>query len=224
MVPSPLTGSRAVDRNTQPIWKPGDAIIVRSVRENARVGTVLPMTVVRDDDDLIALYLTPGTVCKRRVGKRGGPSGRVLIEDSGQHEDWTWIGNRRLLLWRSHEWFVVSLFWHDGDDTFLGWYVDILEPLRHTPVGFDTRDLILNVVIEPDRRWRWKDEDELVWCAENRLLAPYDAESIGRVAERAVNVLEAGDPLFTDEWIAWRPDPMWPISAAPEGWNVAQAV
>jgi Protein of unknown function (DUF402) len=199
-------------------WRAGDAVIVRTVHENGRVGMVLPTTVVQDRDDLVALYVAPETLCKRRVGKRGGPRGRLLIEDTGRHEDWTWDGNRRLILWRPHAMHAVSLFWRGADDTFLGWYVDILLPFRRSSLGFDTRDLDLDVVIDPDRAWRLKDEDELEWSRQEGLITSHEAKSIRAEAERAVALLEANDPLFSDDWTAWRPDPTWHIPAVPKGW------
>lgn len=48
-------------------WQPGESIIMRTVRENGRVGSALPMTVVQDGDHLVALYLAPGTLCKRSL-------------------------------------------------------------------------------------------------------------------------------------------------------------
>jgi hypothetical protein len=33
--------------------------------------------------------------------------------------------------------------------------------LRRTRLGFDTRDQALDVVVEPDGTWQWKDEDQL---------------------------------------------------------------
>lgn len=142
-------------------WNAGDAVLFRSILDTGRIGAVVPMTVVGDEDELVALYLAPGTVCKRRAGRRGGPRGRQMVEDSGLHEDWTWRENRRLFLWQPNAGHAVSLFWRDADDTFLGWYVDVLRPMRRTPLGFDTRDLILDVVVNPDRSWQLKDEDEL---------------------------------------------------------------
>jgi len=53
------------------------------------------------------------------------------------HEDWTWTGNRRLLLSRLHVGHAVSLFWRDADDLFVGRYVDVLVPLRRSNVGFE---------------------------------------------------------------------------------------
>ena len=199
-------------------WTPGSAVIVRTVLANGRVGTVLPTRVVRDDD-LVALYLAPGTPCKRRAGTRGGPRGRLLIEDYGTHEDWTWRENRRLILWRPNDMHAVSPFWRQADDTFLGWYVDILLPLRRTPMGFDTRDLVLDIVIAPDRTWHWKDEDELAWFQEQGLRTAQEVSAIWKEAERAVGLLEAGDPIFSETWVSWRPNPAWTIPSLPDEWS-----
>jgi len=203
-------------------WQPGDNIILRTVHKNGRVGSVLPVLVVQDSNDLVALYLAPDTVCKRRAGARGGPRGRQMIGDTGMHEDWTWTGNRRLLLWRPHVGHAVSLFWRDTDDLFEGWYVDVLVPLRRSNVGFDTRDLTLDVVIDLDRTWHLKDEDELAWAVEHGSLTSHDVIAIRAEAARAVALLEANDPLFAESWVAWRPDPSWPIPSISMGWEVAQ--
>jgi len=203
-------------------WAPGCAITVRTVHPNGRVGTVLPTRVVQDDDELVALYLAPGTRCKRRTGKRGGPRGRLLIEDTGAHEDWTWSGNRRLFLWRPNDMHAVSLFWRDADNVFLGWYVDILVPFRRTDLGFDTRDLDLDIVIAPDRTWHWKDEDELVWSQEQGRRTIEEVQAIWTEARRAVALLAADDPIFAQSWVRWQPNPEWTVPSIPRGWESAQ--
>jgi 8-oxo-dGTP pyrophosphatase MutT (NUDIX family) len=194
-------------------WKSGDQILLRTLRQHGNPSRLLPVTVVQDTSHLLALYLAPGTLCSRLAGRRGGPKGRQLIEATGGFEEWTWRDKRRLFLWHPHEAHAVSLFWRKQDDVFLGWYVDVCMPLRRTPTGFDTRDLILDVVIAPDRTWSWKDEDELLWAQNEGQLAPYDADFIRREATRAIALLTASDPLFADHWTNWRPDPTWPIPA-----------
>lgn len=201
-------------------WNAGDAVLFRSILDTGRIGAVVPMTVVGDEDELVALYLAPGTVCKRRAGRRGGPRGRQMVEDSGLHEDWTWRENRRLFLWQPNAGHAVSLFWRDADDTFLGWYVDVLRPMRRTPLGFDTRDLILDVVVNPDRSWQLKDEDELTWAEEHGTVRPDEADHIRAEAMRAAALLEAGDPIFDERWIGWKPPPAWLLPRLPLGWDI----
>ena len=43
-----------------------------------------------------------------------------------------------------------------------GWYVNLQLPFRRTELGFETMDLVLDLIVDPDGSWRWKeDEDEL---------------------------------------------------------------
>ncbi len=64
-----------------------------------------------------------------------------------------------------------SVYVHWGrDGEFLGWYVNLEDPWRETALGFDTTDHLLDVWIDPDRTWRWKDEDHLGGSGRDRAL------------------------------------------------------
>jgi uncharacterized protein DUF402 len=201
-----------------PVWSPGTPIIRRAVIDG-RVGFVRTATVVADREDLLALYIAPGYPGKRRTGVRGGPRGRVLVQDSGGYEDWTWGENRVLILYRPGDAHEIQLFRRDRDGAFLGWYVDLCEPLCRFPLGFNTRDHVLDVWMTPDRSsWAWKDEDEFAWRQEQGMLSREKAQAIRAEGERAVARLLA-DPALYKAWIDWRPDPAWPVPAIPDGWD-----
>ena len=85
-------------------------------------------------------------------------------------------------------------------------------PLRRSPVGFDTFDEKLDLIVAPDGTHRWKDEDELEQAAALGLL---DEEAVRAEARR---VLEEWP--FPTGWEDWRPDPAWPLPVLPEGWDV----
>ena len=57
-------------------------------------------------------------------------------------------------------WYAVLLFLRP-DWSPHSWYVNLEEPLRRTAIGFDTLDHELDVIVELDGSWRWKDEDDL---------------------------------------------------------------
>ena len=40
-----------------------------------------------------------------------------------------------------------------------GWYINLQEPFRRNERRFHYMDLMLDVVVDVERRWRWKDED-----------------------------------------------------------------
>ena len=104
----------------------------------------------------------------------------------------------------------VYVFWAD-DWKVDHWYVNFEQPLRRSPVGFDTFDEKLDLIVKPDGSYRWKDKDELEQAAALGLLDP---EEVRAEAER---VLEEWP--FPVGWEDWRPDPSWPVPQLPDGWD-----
>ncbi|MDQ3162651.1 MAG: DUF402 domain-containing protein [Actinomycetota bacterium] len=92
------------------------------------------------------------------------------------------------------------------------WYVNFERDVRRTALGIDFVDEKLDLVIQPDGRVVWKDEDEL---AEAAALGLVDADSVRGEAKR---VLE--DWPFPTGWETWRPpDPVSPLPELPHGWD-----
>jgi hypothetical protein len=110
----------------------------------------------------------------------------------------------------------VDHYWDAATGEFLCWYVNLQEPLRPSPVGFDTRDQALDVVIEPDGTWSWKDEDHLAAAVERKHFMPREAAAVRAEAER---VIEAWP--FPTGWEAWRPDLGWAPMRLPARWDTA---
>jgi hypothetical protein len=68
------------------IWDRGSQVVVRS-RPSGGGGYTFPAIVVCDSAEAIALFQPAGTVCKRRRGPRGGPTGRNLLSWDGSYEN-----------------------------------------------------------------------------------------------------------------------------------------
>ena len=105
-----------------------------------------------------------------------------------------------------------SVWWFFEANTFAGWYVNLEEPFVRRPDGVLTVDLVLDIVVTPRRRWRWKDSDEL----DRRVGHPlyFDgatAQAIRADGERLVAAIEAGDFPFDGTHTDFRPDPSWPV-------------
>ena len=177
----------------------------------------MPVTVVEDTDELVALYIVPGAEGRGAVrppGKRDNFS--TLASKTWELGPRTWEHTRRLGLWRPGEPYIVSAFWID--DTFMSWYVDVIEPLRRSNVGFDFRDLELDIVVHEDLSWRWKDQEELDIGVELGVFTAAEAEEIRHHGERMVERIESGETWWTS-WRDWAPDPSWPIPALPPDWD-----
>ncbi|MEV0126610.1 DUF402 domain-containing protein [Streptomyces sp. NPDC050703] len=65
-----------------------------------------------------------------------------------------------LLLWKPPTaWFSINAFFTAAG--LRNWYVNFEHPTRRSEAGFDTFDLTVDLVIDPDlTSWQWKDEDE----------------------------------------------------------------
>jgi len=115
-------------------------------------------------------------------------------------------------------WYAVLLFLQEDWEPW-SWYVNLEEPLRRTATGFDTVDHELDVIIELDGSWRWKDEDDLAEAIRRGLIPAEDEPRMRTDGERAVRRILDRDPPFDRDWTTWRPDPSWQVPILPEGWD-----
>ena len=97
--------------------------------------------------------------------------------------------------------------------------VNLEEPSRRTTIGFDTRDLELDIEISPDLAWHWKDEDVFEWAIQNGRIPATEREAIRAEGERALRRVLRREPPLDRTWEAWRPDPAWKLPVLPYDWN-----
>lgn len=198
-------------------FAPGDVVAYRGVMDG-KVNWACAARVVVDDAHLTALYWQTGTPVMR-------PAKRPTIQDMlDNHIPLTtdyWKKTDVLSLTFPGEAFSVELMWFTGTPKLDCWYVHLQEPRRHSNVGFDTMDQLLDIVIGPDKSsWRWKDEDEL---EEAVALGFYTAEFAAEIraeGERVIERLNNNQPPFCDGWANWRPPADWGvIPELPAGWD-----
>ena len=203
----------------------GEAIAWRSVwRDEGVVGTVWPAIVVADTDDLIALYRPVGTHGKQRSGERGGPRGRLLLHWDGGYQDLEWHSVNVLTLYRPGDMHSVWRAWRSTTGDLAWRYVNLEEPWQRTAIGFDSKDLYLDLWSEPDgSKWRWKDEDELAWMVAHGRVTPEQSSVVRAEGERALIRISRREPPHDRDWDQWKADPAWPIPALPANWRSFQA-
>ncbi|MDQ2914683.1 MAG: DUF402 domain-containing protein [Chloroflexota bacterium] len=184
------------------------------------VGRAWPMTVVRDEDDFIAVYLRPGTVFKMAVGMTRPAQERSAISFDGRHYDAMWRVMDALILHRPGDAHSVWRYQRSDDQTLKMWYVNLEEPWKRTARGFDSRDHGLDVIVAPDlSSWSWKDEDEIEQDLADGRLTFAEVSAYRAEGERAVSRIMRRDPPFDEDWTAWRPDPTWPVPVLPPTWS-----
>jgi hypothetical protein len=190
----------------------GEQILLRSnYRGNVR--WCWPHHYVGEWDGRHGLYVQPGAQGKLMKHVVGKSYLDYWVTDRPAF-DYTWERTHVLRFMREGDEHTVELFW-DEAWSFLGWYVNLQAPLVVRGVIFDTTDWALDVWVEPDGTWRWKDEDDFARAQE---LGVFDAAGAARIRAEAERVI-AERPWPTG-WEDWRPPPGWGPLELPEDWHV----
>lgn len=104
--------------------------------------------------------------------------------------------------------FSVYLFF-EADGLFRKWYVNFERPFQRTAIGFDTRDLLLDLVVQPDLTHRWKDEEEYDYGREIGLVDDTDHAEIEKAKHRVFALLDQRSGPFDEHWTSWKRDQSW---------------
>jgi len=114
--------------------------------------------------------------------------------------------------------YAVHVIW-GRESKFVGWYVNLQEPLRRTAIGFDFMDPVLDIVVKPDlSEWTWKDQGDLQRAHEMGLFSARQARAIRAEGERVVERIRTKASPFSNGWEHWAP-PEWPIPESLAGWD-----
>lgn len=187
-------------------------------RPGGAVGYTLPAIVLEDSEEFAVLFQPSRTVCKQRTGRRGGSRGRTMIQWDGGHADRVNEGPSTARLHVFGTSFEVLRSWTGS--RYVGWYINLVTPWKRTRLGFDTRDLVLDMVCEPDLSgWRWKDEEEVVWAVEHGRINQAESDRIYSLGREALRIIEAGTFPIAGDWAAFSPEPTWPIPQLPPDWS-----
>ena len=95
----------------------------------------------------------------------------------------------------SGQWFSVWRM-HSPDGVSLGWYVNFSRPPVWRPDGWDSADLALDLEVEPDGSWWWKDEDEYEQSRRLGLISDVEHKAVQEARGQALESLEARSGLF----------------------------
>ena len=205
-------------------WSPGEVMVIQELWRG-RLWAARPVTVVDDAGDTLALWCPRGTVRKVPVTPRDRtpPMSRpewfadLLIRCDWNLADSVWDVSNLWLL-REGEWHAVWVSYLETGEHW-GWYVNLQEPFRRSRCGIQTMDLMLDILVDADRAWRWKDEDDFEMLVMHELLDADAVSSVRREAERVIGKVERGETPFDRTWLEWRPEDAWPLPQLPYGWD-----
>ena len=205
-------------------FRPGQTVVLQEVWRD-QVWAARPKRVVQDDGDLVALWFPRGTRWMAPIddprrewdGDRGERLAECAVRGEWLHRELEWDVDT-LSLMRPGAWHALWVSWLPNGEHW-GWYVNLQRPFRRSRLGFETMDLALDLIIDADGSWRWKDEDELETFVERGVFEP---DLPARLRAEALGVVELaehrGGP-FGEPWPEWRPEAEWQPPELPSGWN-----
>ncbi|HWG22808.1 DUF402 domain-containing protein [Actinospica sp.] len=205
---------------------PPGSIAVRRDVFRGRVWTQAPVRVLASDETSAVAALWPGvvTLAAARFVESGGGRDKALrsaaLDDlAGGGWDlaewaWRWTGVVTEIV--SGRWFSVARMYAE-DGTLNCWYVNFERPPTWYASGWDTMDLALDLVVEPDGKWHWKDEDEYAQCRRLGVITDAEDAALEQAREQAVALVEARAGVFgADPARRWLPEAGWALPTLTE--------
>src|SRR5262245_54994673 len=189
----------------------GQTIVRRHLYPDGRVGSVLCGRVVSDDEEGLALWVEAGSQTMRRVDGAGRSTRNLSLLISLRMTTLlslsTWRPFRTLMLMPPGAAHSVWWTWRpDGD--FEHWYVNLERPVNRWAGGVDVHDQELDLIVYPDGRWSWKDEDAFAeYTGEPAFWDEREAAVVRAEAERLLALARARTAPFDGRWIDFQPDP-----------------
>ena len=181
-------------------FEPGDEVVLRYItRFGSGVGMTWPFTVVRDDADLVALYIPAGSTFMR--WDTSVPGRRELVEGEWRRDV--------LRLMFPDKGYSIWLFWEGEGRPFTTYYVNFEEPFRRTAVGFDTNDHTLDIMVKPSLEWEWKDRPEFEALIANGHFSAEFGESVEAAAQEVLGLIARREAPFSAGWETWTPPGDW---------------
>jgi predicted RNA-binding protein associated with RNAse of E/G family len=194
-------------------FESGQAVALREIWDG-RIWSARPVTVVEDAEEQTTLFIPAGAhwMAPFRDGQRlkiQEPGYELVEQPYKAHVlSFAWPGSS-----------AAVLLFYGSDWSPSHWYINLEEPLRRSPVGFDTLDHKLDAIVGLDGSWSWKDEDQFAEIIDRGLLGPGEDGRLRAEAEGAVDRIVGREPPFDRDWFGWRPDASWPDPALPRGWD-----
>lgn len=193
-------------------WKPGEVVVHREIWRGVP-WLAAPVVVVEDEPGLLVTYIAEEAPFAFPSSADGRPHPWL-----GKR---AWEGHGVLVLRRPGEAYSVWHFWDGPERRFAGWYLNLEEPYRRTPIGYDTQDLELDVWIPTGGHWRFKDEEFLDERVRDGRYTMEQVAATRALGAELGTMLDRGERWWDERWTSFQPDPAWRAPAFPAGWEVA---
>jgi protein associated with RNAse G/E len=214
-----------VDLN--PYRAAGESCVLRGI-VNRQVWLAESVIVVKDEPEETILLLLPGAQCAFPEGywrwrmNKDYSNGTRWQEAKSDHitlRTFSWHTNRILIFLEPEKFYSCYLFWEHASDEFRCYYINFQLPYKRSHCGFDTLDLDLDIVIDPQYHWEWKDEEDYQdGIREGGILEEW-VKGIEQSQEEVIDRIDQRRYPLDGSWVKWRPDLNWIPPKLPKSWK-----
>jgi hypothetical protein len=205
----------------------GSTVVRRDVLDG-KVWSAAPFRVITDSGGTLVMACWPGAenlasstftrwvrTGEDSIRKQATPS---LAARRWELERFTWRDTTLSIRSTEGDYFSVCRFARP-DGTSLGhdgWYVNFELPRQQTTIGYDTFDLLLDLIAEPDlSSYTWKDQDEYTHGRRLGLITDTLHSRVDQAREQVIALIKARQGPFTGDWAIQQRAPGWPALALP---------
>lgn len=209
----------------------GEDIALRCIF-NQRVSYAQSVTVIQDTEEQTVLLLLPGAQCAAtegyftwRTGDNSlGSRWDEMLQGTWKLREFSWETNRFLFLLWPGKFYSIYLIWNQQTNGLVCYYVNFQTPFQRSETGFDFFDLELDVVINPDFTWRWKDLEDYQDGIRAGCIRPEWVQGIEQAKTEVFALLEKRAYPFDGTWLDWKPAGSHAPAQLPQGWNNKKGV
>jgi len=123
------------------------------------------------------------------------------------------------MLHRPGDAYSVDVFWTGPDRQFAGWYLNLQDPIRRYPGGFDTLDRELDFWVTASGRWSVKDDELFEQRVAEGRYTQEQAASIRKTGDQVAGMLSTCSRWWDEAWAEWAPPATWRPLELPDGWQ-----
>lgn len=206
----------------------GDHCVIRGI-VNQQVWMAKSVIVVKDQPEETVLLLIPGAQCAFPEGywrwkmNRDFSQGSRWQEAMQEHillREFNWQRNRILMFLEPETYYSCSIFWDHDSGQFSCYYINYQLPYQRSHCGFDTLDLDLDIVIDAEHNWRWKDEEDYrVGVREGNIQDEW-VKGIEKSHDEVFDRINKHSYPLDGSWLHWQPASTWLPPKLPENWQV----
>lgn len=204
------------------VFRRGESIVVRQVWDGL-LWAARPARVVDDADSTLVHWSPAGSLgcfatSRYFPGRDRLPRNErqlVSLETRRWHYRGVPARGTSLTFVREGSWSSISLTWLP-DGRFVHWYVNFELPSQRWSLGYDTLDLVLDIVVAPDWSWEWKDRDQFVEARRRGIFDSSIADAVDEEAHRIEQEIISRSGPFAADWRGWRPPEEWTPPELPD--------